>query len=345
MPADPLLLSALRRERLPRPPVWLMRQAGRYLPEYRAVRQRAGGFLPMIDDPPTAAEITLQPVRRFDVDAAILFSDILVPLRAMGMELRVDDGRGPWFPRPLADAADIRELRLAAPAEAMAEVGAALRLVRAALPPGKALIGFAGAPFTLASYAIEGGSAASHARLRRLMHREPALYAELMDKLATVVGWHLQYQVECGADAVVLFDTWAGALSRGDYVAQVAPWSRKALQPVSGLAPRVAFVRDGSHLLDDVVALGVEAVALDWRTDIGAAFERHGGRVARQGNLDPAALLATPEEVTRRTRALLDVVAGRPGHVLSLGHGVLKETDPECVAAFVQCALSRVPAG
>jgi uroporphyrinogen decarboxylase len=292
----------------------------------------------MIDDPPTAAEITLQPVRRFDVDAAILFSDILVPLRAMGMELRVDDGRGPWFPKPLAGATDIRALRLVVPAEGMPEVGAALRLVRAGLAADNALIGFAGAPFTLASYAIEGGSSTSHARLRRLMYREPALFAELMDKLATVVGWHLQYQVECGADAVVLFDTWAGALTHEDYVTHVAPWSRKALQPASGLAPRMAFVRDGSHLLDDVVALGVEAVALDWRTDIAAAFVRHGGRVALQGNLDPAALLATPEEVTRRTRALLDAVGGRPGHVLALGHGVLKETDPECVAAFVRCA-------
>jgi uroporphyrinogen decarboxylase len=337
----PLLLSALRREKTARPPVWLMRQAGRYLPEYQAVRKRAGGFLPMIDDPPTAAEITLQPVRRFDVDAAILFSDILVPLRAMGLELRVDDGRGPWFPKPLAGATDIRALRLAAPAETMPEVGQALRLTRAGLPPGKALLGFAGAPFTLASYAIEGGSSASHAKLRRLMYREPALYAELMDKLATVVGWHLAYQVECGADAVVLFDTWAGALTREDYAAHVAPWSRKALQPVSGLAPRMAFVRDGTHLLDDVVSLGVEAVALDWRTDIGAAFDRHGGRVAIQGHLDPAALLATPDEVTRRTRAILDVVGGRPGHVLALGHGVLKETDPECVAAFVRCAKER----
>ncbi len=322
-----------------------MRQAGRYLPEYQAVRKRAGGFLPMIDDPPTAAEITLQPVRRFDVDAAILFSDILVPLRAMGLELRVDDGRGPWFPRPLTGPTDIRALRLAAPAESMPEVGQALRLVRAGLPPGKALIGFAGAPFTLASYAIEGGSSPSHSKLRRLMYREPALYAELMDKLATVVGWHLQYQVECGADAVVLFDTWAGALTREDYLQHVVPWSRKALQPVSGLAPRLAFVRDGSHLLDDVVSLGVEGVALDWRTDIADAFARHGGRVALQGNLDPAALLASPEEVARRTRALLDAVGGRPGHVLALGHGVLKETDPECVAAFVQCAKERAPAG
>jgi len=338
MPA-PLMLSALRRERTPRPPVWLMRQAGRYLPEYQEVRRQTGGFLAMCRDPAAAAEVTLQPVRRFGVDAAILFSDILLPLDAMGLQLRFDEGRGPSFERPLRSAEDIRALKPVDPATAMPYVGESLRRVRAGLPEGVALLGFAGAPFTLAAYALEAAS--DHARLRRLMHREPAAFDALMDVLATIVGWHLRWQIECGADAVVLFDTWAGSLTRQDYAERVAPWSRRALQPSSGLAPRIVFARDGAHLVDDLVALGAEGIALDWRADIGAVFERHGGRVAIQGNLDPAALLATPEEVARRTRALLEVVGGRPGHVLSLGHGVLKETDPECVAAFVQCAKER----
>ena len=341
MAASPLLLSALRRERTPRPPVWLMRQAGRYLPEDQEVRRQAGGFLAMCRDPAAAAEVTLQPVRRFGVDAAILFSDILLPLDAMGLGLRFDEGRGPSFERPLRSEADVRALRRIDPAAELPFVGEALRRVRAGLPEGTALLGFAGAPFTLAAYAVEGGASDSHARLRQLMYREPAVFDALMDTLATVVGWHLQYQIEAGADAVVLFDTWAGGLTQEDYATRAAPFSRRALQPSSGLAPRLVFARDGSHLLDDLVALGAEGVALDWRTDIAAAFERHGGRVALQGNLDPAVLLATPDEVRRRTRALLDAVGGRPGHVLALGHGVLKETDPECVAAFVECAKER----
>jgi uroporphyrinogen decarboxylase len=339
MSTSSLLLRALRRERTPRPPVWLMRQAGRYLPEYRALRERAGGFLAMARTPELAAEVTLQPVTRFGVDAAILFSDILLPLAAMGMDLRFDEGKGPVLSEPLRSAEDIGALRRIDPSHELGYVGEALRLVKRELPEGTALLGFCGAPFTLAAYAVEGGSAgASQARLRRLMYHEPDVYERLMEALATVVGQHLAYQLECGADAVVLFDTWAGALTREDYLAYAAPWSRRALQSTAGVAPRMAFIRDGSHLLDDVVDLGVEGVALDWRTPLGAAFDRHGQRVAIQGNLDPAALLATPEEVTRRARALLAEVAGRPGHIMALGHGVLKQTDPACVAAFVNAA-------
>jgi len=345
---DKLLLRALRRQPTPRPPVWLMRQAGRYLPEYQAVRQRAGGLLPMMRTPDLAAEITLQPVRRFDVDAAILFSDILLPLDAMGMELRFEEGRGPVFTRPLRTAADIAALSLVDPAQAMPYVGETLRLVRSALPGGIALLGFCGAPFTLASYALgaaggasragaaDDAAAAGRAALRDLMDRQPAVFKALMDKLATVVGWHLRWQVECGADAVVLFDTWAGQLTREEYLRCAAPWTGAALGPVSGLAPRIGFVLGGGHLVDELIALGVEAVALDARTDLGAALARVGHRVAVQGNLDPQVLLRSPDEVTRAARAMLATAGGRPGYIASLGHGVLKETDPACVAAFVE---------
>ena len=338
---DPLLLRALRREPTERPPVWLMRQAGRYLPEYQEVRRQAGGFLEMVHDPALAAEVTLQPVRRFGVDAAILFSDILLPLAAMGLPLSFEDGRGPIFPEPLRDAAGIDALTVVDPAESLGYVGEALERVRAELPESVTLLGFCGAPFTLACYAVEGGHSKSHANVRKLMYREPRLFARLMEKLAAMSGAHLRYQVEQGAQAVVLFDTWAGTLSREDYRERVRPWTEQALAPVAGLAPRMAFVLDGGHLLDLVVETGVEAVAIDWRTPLGATLTRHGDQVAVQGNLDPAVLLAAPDEVERRTRLLLEEAGGRPGHVMSLGHGVLKETDPECVAAFVRCVKER----
>jgi uroporphyrinogen decarboxylase len=335
-----LLTRALRRESTPRPPVWLMRQAGRYLPEYRAVRQEAGGFLEMIREPKYAAEVTLQPIRRFGMDAAILFSDILVPLEAMGMRLSFDE-HGPSLPEPLRNRAQIDALAIPDCERTMGYVGEALRSVRRELPDEVALVGFCGAPFTLASYAIEGGTAKSFANLRAMMYRDESSFRALMDKLASVVARHLRYQIANGAEAVVLFDTWAGTLTREDFARYASPWMRSVLAEIGAATPRVVFASGGDHLLDDLVALGSEAVALDWRTPIGAAFDRYGERSALQGNLDPAVLLARPEEVTRRTRALLDRVGGRPGHVLNLGHGVLKETDPECVRAFVECAKER----
>jgi uroporphyrinogen decarboxylase len=315
-----------------------MRQAGRYLPEYQVVRERAGGFLAMAMTPELAAEVTLQPVRRFDVDAAVLFSDILVPLQAMGMDLRFDEGRGPAFSRPIRSAAAIESLKPVEPERDLAYVGEALRLVDAELPASKALLGFAGAPFTLAAYAVEGGNPGAGMNLRSLMYRETALFDLLMEKLAVLVSAHLRYQVSCGARAIVLFDTWAGQLTPDDYRTFVAPWNRRILEDMDGVAPRMVFVRGGSHLMDDVVADAPEAIVIDWRTPITEAFKRWGDRVAIQGNLDPAALLSTPEDVYRRTRALLAEVGGRPGHILSLGHGVLRMTDPECVAAFVAAA-------
>lgn len=332
------LLAALARQKLARPPVWLMRQAGRYLPEYQEVRKQAGGFLAMAQNPELAAEVTLQPVRRFDVDAAILFSDILLPLQAMGMPLRFDEGVGPVLPEPLDRRERIDALLPLLPNVQLRYVGEALERVRQGLSDEKALLGFCGAPYTLACYAVEGGHSKSHARLRSLMYREPALFDRLMGRLADAVGAHLAYQLQHGADAVVLFDTWAGTLSREDYINRVLPFSARALAPVLGSAPTMAFVLDGAHVLDAVVGLGVDAIAVDWRSNVPDVLDRFGGQVAVQGNLDPAVLLATPNQVSERTRALLREVDGRPGHILALGHGVMKETDPECVAAFVAAA-------
>lgn len=335
-----LLMRALRREMVERPPVWLMRQAGRYLPEYRATRQQAGGFMEMIREPKYAAEVTLQPIRRYGMDAAILFSDILVPLEAMGMPLKFDE-HGPSLPEPLRTRDAIDGLRLVDPGETMGFVGEALRLTRAGLPEETALLGFCGAPFTLAAYAVEGGGTKQFSFVRKLMYRDFESFSALMDKLAEQVVAHLRYQVACGADAVVVFDTWAGTLTRLDYLRYAAPWTRRVLRDLAGVAPRIVFAGDSEHYLDDVFEFGAEAVALDHRTPIGKAFERARGRCALQGNLDPAVLFASPAEVLRRTHALLDEVGGRPGHVLNLGHGVFKDTDPECVGAFVQAAKER----
>jgi uroporphyrinogen decarboxylase len=339
-----LLVRALRREPVERTPVWLMRQAGRYLPEYRAVREQAGGFLAMIWNPQFAAEVTLQPVRRFGVDAAILFSDILVPLNAMGMRLEFDE-RGPVLPEPLRAQRHVDALEVVDPREAMPYVGEALRLVRAGLPQETALIGFCGAPFTLAAYAIEGGTSKQFAHLRRSMYRDTAFFNTLMDKLAAQVAAHLRYQIECGAEAVVLFDTWAGSLTRPDYLRYSAPWSRRVVRDIAGLAPCIAFAGEADHLLEDLVQLGADAVSLDHRTSLKQAFVRTRDSVALQGNLDPAALFASPAEVARRTHALLSEVDGRAGHVLNLGHGVFKDTEPDCVAAFVDAAKEHVVTG
>jgi len=334
------LLRALRREPLDRPPVWLMRQAGRYLPEYRALRSEIGSFLGMVRDPEASAEVTLQPVRRFGVDASIVFSDILLPLEAMGMEL-VFDERGPSFPDPVRSQRDVDALQEVDPRETLSYVGKTLELVKAGLPADCTLIGFCGAPFTLASYAIEGGTSRQFMEIRHAMYHETALFESLMDKLTTMVTEHLRYQVESGAEVVMLFDTWAASLTKEDYARYAEPWSRRILDALEGVAPRLAFAGAAGHLLEEQVAFGTEGVAVDHRVDLVDAFARAGDGVTLQGNLDPGVLLATPEEVRRRTDALLDRVGNRPGHILGLGHGVLRKTDPECVGAFVEAAKSR----
>lgn len=334
---EKLLLRALRRETVERTPVWLMRQAGRYLPEYRAVRAQAGGFLEMVRDPELAAEVTLQPVRRFGVDGAILFSDILLPLEALGLPLAFDEG-GPELSRPIRTRADVDALQAAEPRRDLAYVGEALRRVKAGLPPEVALLGFAGAPFTLATYAIEGGTSKSFLEVKKLLYRDPATLEALLERLADLVSAHLLFQAESGADALVLFDTWAGTLTREDYRRFAEPWTRRIVAKVAPRAPLVLFAGQAEHLLETQLALGATGVAVDHRTSLVQAFERARGRCALQGNFDPGALLLPPAEVARRTRALLESVRGQAGHVLNVGHGVLPPTDPESVAAFVATA-------
>jgi uroporphyrinogen decarboxylase len=319
-----------------------MRQAGRYLGEYRAVRAQAGGFLEMVKDPELAAEVTLQPIRRFGMDGAILFSDILLPLEALGMELEFDEG-GPSLPRPLRTRTDVENLKPGEPARDLAYVGQALERVQRALPPEVALLGFAGAPFTLASYAVEGGTSKSFLELKKLMYRDPTTWELLLDRLSAIISAHLLFQHAAGAEALVLFDTWAGTLTREDYARYARPWTARVVAAVAPRVPLVLFAGQAEHLFDDQVALAPAGVAVDHRSNLAQAFERASGRVALQGNLDPGILLASPDEVRRRTRALLESVRGRPGHVLNVGHGVLPATDPDCVAAFVDCVREPRP--
>jgi len=314
-----------------RPPVWFMRQAGRSLPEYRALRERHGMF-DIFRDPELAAEVTLQPVRRLGVDAAILFSDIVVPLAAVGVEIRLEPG--PVLAQPFRTAADLPRLRPLEPEADMPYVLDTVRLLVEQLDVP--LIGFAGAPFTLASYLIEGGPAKTHAMTKAVMYGEPAFWADLLDRLAGIVVASLRAQVEAGAAAVQVFDSWAGLLSPADYRRWVLPATRRIFAGLDDLGvPRIHFGVGTGELLELLAEAGADVVGVDWRVPLDRARTRLGDQVAVQGNLDPAVCLAPWDVVAREARAVLDANAGRPGHVFNLGWGVLPETDPDTLRRLV----------
>ena len=325
---------ALRGEPVDRPPIWFMRQAGRYLPEYRAVRERTT-FLGLCRDPELAVEVTLQPVRRFGLDAAIIFSDILLPLDAMGRELRFLAGEGPSFPDPVRTPADVRSLKALDPHRDLKEPLEAIRLAVARSPVP--VLGFAGAPFTLACYLVEGSGSQDWIATKRFMTAEPTAFRELLDRLADAIGAYLQAQIEAGAVAVQLFDTWAGALSFDDYCAFALPAAARTLAHVRG-APRIYFTKDTSPFLRVLRETGADAFGIDWRTDMAHARTVLGD-VPVQGNLDPIALFAPPEEVRRRVHAIIRA-AGPRGHVMNLGHGIVPETPIEGVEAMVDAVKS-----
>lgn len=314
-----------------RPPVWFMRQAGRSLPEYRALRERHGMF-DIFRDPELAAEVTLQPVRRLGVDAAILFSDIVVPLAAVGVEIRLEPG--PVLAQPFRTAADLPRLRPLEPEADMPYVLDTVRLLVEQLDVP--LIGFAGAPFTLASYLIEGGPSKTHAMTKAVMYGEPAFWADLLDRLAGIVVASLRAQVEAGAAAVQVFDSWAGLLSPADYRRWVLPATRRIFAGLDDLGvPRIHFGVGTGELLELLAEAGADVVGVDWRVPLDRARTRLGDQVAVQGNLDPAVCLAPWDVVAREARAVLDANAGRPGHVFNLGWGVLPETDPDTLRRLV----------
>ena len=342
--ASSRLVQALRGHRPEVTPVWFMRQAGRSLPEYRALRATGGSMLDACLDPAMASEITLQPVRRHRVDAAVFFSDIVVPLKLVGLEVEIVAGRGPVFTEPVRTAAQIAELVRIDPAlvtERGEEVAAAVARTTELLADESALrgepiplIGFAGAPFTLAAYLVEGGPSKDHLGARSLIHSDPAAWHDLTAWLAEVTGRFLALQVQAGASAVQLFDSWAGSLTRADYTGFVADHSATALSAVAGRVPRIHFGTGTGHLLEEL-AVGADGVGIDYRTPLDEAAARLPG-VALQGNIDPALLAAGWAPLEAHTLDVLARGEAAPGHVVNLGHGVPPDTDPGVLTALVE---------
>ena len=325
-----------------------MRQAGRYMPEYRAIRAKHT-LLEICARPELAAEVTLQPVRALGVDAAILFADILLPLVPMGIELSFAAGEGPVIRNPVRSAGDVVALRDVDPRESLAHVLETVRLVRGELDGATPLIGFAGAPFTLASYLVEGGSSRHHLRTKQLMYEDPRSWHALLGKLSRLAAGYLRAQVEAGAQAVQLFDSWVGCLSPADYREYVLPHTRPiftALEPLG--VPAIHFGVETATLLELLQDAGGDVIGLDWRIHLGDAWRRLRARrdVAVQGNLDPAVLFGPRPEVEKQTRAVLAEAAGEPGHIFNLGHGILPGTPVETVRAVVELVhdLSHRPA-
>ena len=338
---DPLFLRALRKEPVARPPVWLMRQAGRYLPEYQAVRATAGGFLGLCKNPEKAAEVTLQPIRRFGFDASIVFSDILVVPEAMGMELTFGAGEGPRLQPPIRSRADLDRLREVEPKAQLSFVLETVKRVVDGLPGASGgvdvpLIGFAGAPFTVASYMVEGEGSKNFIEVKRLMYSQPDVFRALLDKLVAATATYLVAQVEAGCRALQLFDTWAGELSADDLATFAVDPARRIIQAVrqQTKVPVIYFARGCADALDVVKGAEADAYGLDWRARIDKAWPALGD-VAVQGNLDPAALFAPVDVVRRLTQKVLDAAAGRPGHIFNLGHGILPETPIASVDALM----------
>lgn len=332
-PSRDRYLKALTSQPVDRPPVWIMRQAGRYLPEYRALRKEHP-FLDCVHQPELAVEITMQPLRRFPFDAAIVFSDILIVLEALGLEVTFPPG-GPQI-QPALEEGLLDSLRDADPAEDFAYMTEALRRLRAELGDERALLGFAGAPFTLACYAIQGSGSKDWASVRRLMYSEPARFEALLARIGEVVAELLVLQLEAGADAVQLFDTWAGTLSLEDYRRIVAPTVKRIIARVHEAGGRVVhYQKDGAHLLEEAIESGADCVGLDWRVDAQRAAELAAGRCSLQGNMDPGLLFAPPEEIRRRVEGIHEAIGGRTGHVFNLGHGIMPSAPIEGVEAFL----------
>ena len=357
-------LRACRREPTDHTPIWLMRQAGRYLPEYREVR-KGRGFLDMIKSPELAAELTLQPVRRFDLDAAIIVSDILPLLEGMGFALTYEQGDGPAIHNPLRSPADVAKMRNDDAAATMRYTLDAIRLVKRELNGRIPVIGFSGAPFTLASYAIEGGGSKDYRHTKRLMYSEPAAWHALMERLTAQVTAYLLAQIEAGAEAVQIFDSWAGALAPNDYATYVLPYVQQVVAGIRGqgsgvrgeepdtgsiqsrgvqafqapsperLAPVIYFGTGLSGMMAQLRQTNVDVLGADWRITLDDAWAAIGPGFAIQGNLDPMALFAPWDELQRRAADILDRAAGRPGHIFNLGHGILTETPVENVKRLV----------
>jgi uroporphyrinogen decarboxylase len=336
--AEPLLTRACRRELVERTPVWFMRQAGRSLPEYRELRKRHDLFS-VCRQPELCAEVTLQPVRAHGVDAAVMFADIMLPVLGMGVDVELVESVGPVIAEPVRTMADVERLRVPTPEEAVPFILEAVELVRAELPPEKAVIGFAGGPFTVAGYLIEGKPTREFVQTKACMFGRPDVWHALMDKLADTFAAYLRAKVAAGADVVQLFDSWVGTLSVDDYEEFVAPYSARVLAAVE--VPTLHFGTGTTHLLPAMAAAGGDVIGLDWRIPIARGWELVGADRGVQGNLDPALLLGPFERVETAAVKILDAVAGRRGHVFNLGHGVLPDTDPADLRRLVDLVHAR----
>jgi uroporphyrinogen decarboxylase len=341
-------LRALLRQPVDVTPVWIMRQAGRYLPEYRATRERAGSFLKLCMTPELACEVTLQPLRRFDLDAAILFSDILTIPDAMGLGLRFADNEGPVFDRPVRNEADVARLTVPEPSESLQYVLDAVRVIRRELNGKVPLIGFSGSPWTLATYMIEGHTSRDFALAKGMLYARPDLMHRILDVTARAVTKYLNAQIEAGAQAVMIFDTWGGVLTPTAY-------REFSLRYMTGImhqlkrendgrrVPVVLFSKGAAHSLDAMADSGADALGLDWTANLGQARARVGNRVALQGNMDPSILYATPERIRAEAKLVLESFGPGSGHVFNLGHGIGQGVNPDHVAALVDAVheLSR----
>jgi uroporphyrinogen decarboxylase len=330
-----LFLRACRRESVERTPVWFMRQAGRYMAEYRALRQNYT-LLQLCRTPDLATEVTLQPVRRIDLDAAILFSDLLIPLEPMGIPFDFVKGEGPAIDRPIRSAADIDAVRVVDPRDALGFTFEAIRQITRELGGRIPLIGFAGAPFTLASYAIEGGHSNNFALTKGLMYGDPAAWHRFADKLATVVGDYLSAQIDAGADVVQVFDSWVGALNEGDYREFALPHTRKIFDVIGRRVPTIHFGVASGSILHVMREAGGDIIGADWRIPLDEAWQRIGYDRGIQGNLDPTLLLGPRDRLLSGVSDVLARAANRPGHIFNLGHGILPMTPVENVQAVAR---------
>lgn len=341
-------LRALLREPVDQTPLWMMRQAGRYLPEYREIRAEAGSFMNLCTNPELACEVTLQPLRRYAMDAAILFSDILTVPDALGLGLYFSEGEGPRFERPISTAAEINALDPARAASELGYVMDAVSLIRKELNGSIPLIGFAGSPWTLATYMVEGGSSKDFAKVKSLAFNEPELMHQLLSKLATSVAAYLSEQIHSGAQAVQIFDTWGGALSHNAYREFSLRYMTEIIEQLPREAdgrkvPVIVFTKGGGQWLEAIADCGADAVGLDWTTDIGAARERVGDRVCLQGNMDPTLLNASPERIRDEVAQILTSFGEGSGHVFNLGHGITPGINPDHVAAMVDAVVELSP--
>ncbi len=329
-------LKACRREEVDYTPVWLMRQAGRYMPEYMEIRNKSD-FLTMCKTPEIACEVTLQPVNRLGVDAAILFADILLPLDGMGINLAFAKNEGPVISNPVRTAKDVENIRVIDAEEATPYVMEAIKLLRKELEGRVPLIGFSGAPFTIASYIIEGGGSKEYKNCKTMMFRAPEVWHSLMEKISEVLLRYLKAQIKAGAQAVQMFDSWVGALAPVDYATYVLPYSKYVLDGLKDEGvPVIHFANNASSMLELVAEAGGDVIGLDWRINLDVAWKRIGYDRAVQGNLDPFTLFGTPKVIEEKVKRILAMAENRPGHIFNLGHGINKETPVENVIALVE---------